>query len=86
MSKQSKKAAKLRAVTEDGLPWMMWGLLGGTLVGAVFEVIYGISMFRMAAGAVVGMMLGALVDFIRNLRRKRIESVKNPQKRRGKTV
>jgi uncharacterized membrane protein len=85
MSKRSKKADKLRAVTEDGLPWMMWGLLGGTLVGTVFEVIYGISMFRMAAGAVVGVMLGALVDFIRNRRRKRAEPVKPQQKRRGKT-
>lgn len=86
MSKRSKKADKQRSAAEDGLPWMMWGLLIGTLLGAVAEVIYGISMLRMVAGAIVGVMAGALVDFIRDRRRKRAELVKTPQKRRGRMV
>lgn len=83
MSKRSKKADKQRSSAEDGLPWMMWGLLIGMLVGAVAEIIYGISMLRMVAGAIAGVLLGAVADFFRNRRRKRAVSVKTPQKRRG---
>lgn len=84
MSKRSKNAEKLRSTTETGLPWMMWGLLIGTLVGGVAEVIYGISLFRMAAGALVGMALGSLVDGIRNRRRKRAKPTKPSQQQHKK--
>lgn len=80
MSKRSKKAEKLRSASEAGLPWMMWGLLIGTVVGGVTEIIYGISLFRMTAGALVGMALGSLVDGIRNRFRKRAKPTKPSQK------
>jgi K+-transporting ATPase A subunit len=81
MPKRSKKAEKLRSATEDGLPWMVWGLFIGMLAGGVAEVIYGISMYRMIAGGIAGVMVGALADFIRSRRRKQAKRVKCFQKR-----
>lgn len=69
MSTRSKEKARKDA-HRGGVPWMIPGLFIGFIVGLVDELIYGISMIRMMEGAVAGLAVGALADFIRNRMRK----------------
>jgi hypothetical protein len=44
---------------------MVPGLFAGMAIGFIAELIFGISMFWMIGGAVAGLLLGALADFVR---------------------
>lgn len=83
MSRTTKHARK-HPPLEAGIPWMLWGLLIGWLVGAIDEMVEGLSMLRMLAGGVAGVTLGAVADVIRSQLRKRAATRKSEQKRRGK--
>lgn len=85
MSKRKEKQAS-KPAESMGSMWMVVGLFTGWLVGAVSEVVCGVSMIRMLAGGVVGLALGALVDFIIDRRRKREAAVKGMHKHREKTT
>ena len=80
---RAEKSARKHPALETGIPWMFWGLLIGWMAGAIDEFLEGISMFRMMAGGIAGLLLGALLDAVRNQRQKR-PAANSPQNRRGK--
>jgi uncharacterized membrane protein YeaQ/YmgE (transglycosylase-associated protein family) len=79
MSRAGKSARK-HLQPENGIPWMVWGLLIGWLAGAIDEIVEGVSMFRMMAGGVAGLLIGAVADNIRHWMRTRADSSKPPHK------
>jgi tetrahydromethanopterin S-methyltransferase subunit C len=83
MSRHSKAKARQQAISA-GLPWIVPSLFLGLLAGGIDEAIHGLSMFRMAGGALVGLLIGAAADFIRGRARKRTTAMKLPHAPRGK--
>jgi len=79
-SKQSKH--------ENGIPWIVPFFMFGMMAGTIYEFIYGISMLWAAGFGIAGVAMGAVIDGVIALVRKKKAKNEgaNPVKRIRKFV